>query len=133
MLEAMILLTGGGRTIFLIVMGQVRILFQQLILTVMTKKGADRYKSRYYYNSLLVCSRKCEISLYFCCILPILNECGKNLTCLHSHFHTITRHGKLQCTPKGDNLGERATTRSKKGISLLSVGAGVKSRMSPET
>src|ERR1700720_1252280 len=39
--------------------------FQQFILIVMTKKETDcrKYKSRYFYNSL--CSRICEISLYF--------------------------------------------------------------------
>jgi hypothetical protein len=62
-------LTGGGRTIFQIVMRlnwgrQEKNLtqFQQLILIVMTKKETDirRYKSRYYYKSLCT-----KYSLYF--------------------------------------------------------------------
>ena len=51
--------------------------FQQLILIVMTKKGTDwmRYKK---YKSL--CSRICEISLYFS------NLKSKGFACQHSHF-----------------------------------------------
>jgi len=119
----MIHLTGGGRTIFLIVMrfnwgrqGKDLAQFQQFILIVITKKDTNwkRYKRRYYYSSL--CSRICEILLYFFNLKSSWSSCGARL---HSHFPT-TRweawfHGELQCMPLGvsaDNAAFRQPTQT---------------------
>jgi hypothetical protein len=87
-------LTRGGRTTVIRLnwgrQGKDLTQFQQLILIVITKKGADwgRYKRRYYYSSL--CSRMCEISLYFSNLNSFCSSCGTRIDASaqpHSHDH----------------------------------------------